>query len=167
MRKLGLIVACFLVVLYACNKTGEKPNVAVSATIDGTDKTFNTDDSLGYKNTDTVYSATVTAASDASATADQLELFIASPKQLAPGTYALTKTWTPPYEPLIVYKPGGSNNFADDYVVDYTGAHPAEIIITAISSTGIQGTFDGVLVNAANNGTTKTFTNGKFIVGTP
>jgi hypothetical protein len=167
MKKLLLVAACFLVVLYACNKTGEKPNVTVSATIDGTDKTFNTDDSLGYKNTDTVYSATVTAASDPSATADKLELFIASPKKLAPGTYALTKPWTPPYEPLIVYKPNGSNNSSDIYVVDYTGGHPAEITITAISGTGIQGTFDGVLVNASNNGITKTFTNGKFTVGTP
>ena len=167
MKKLLFIAACFLIALYACNKTGAKPAVAVSATIDGTDKTFNIDDSLGYKNTDTVYTATVTAASDPSATADKLELFIASPKKLAPGTYALATPWSPPYEPLIVYKQKGSNNSSDIYVVDYTGEHPAEITITTISGTGIQGTFDGVLVNASNNGTTKTFTNGKFTVGTP
>ncbi|MBS1531397.1 MAG: hypothetical protein JSU01_13910 [Bacteroidetes bacterium] len=165
MKKLFLIAACFSVVLYACNKSGAKPYAAVSATIDGVDENFNTADSLGYKNTATVYSATVTAASNASSTADKLELYIANPSQLAPGTYALTTTWNPPYGPLIVYKLNGSTNSSDAYVVDYTGEHPAQITITAISNSNIQGTFSGVLVNAANNGTTKTITNGKFDVG--
>lgn len=162
MKKLFLIAACAAFALYACDKSGAKPDVSVSATIDGTGESFNTADSLNYKNTATVYSADVTALN--AANGDKLELYLANPTQLTTGTYALTTTWNPPYGPLIVYKLKGSANFSDAYVVDYTGQNPAEITITSITGTGIQGTFSGVLVNAANNGTTKTFTNGKFNV---
>ncbi|MEO6851653.1 MAG: hypothetical protein ABI203_00860, partial [Mucilaginibacter sp.] len=83
---------------------------------------------------------------------------------IAVGTYTLSTTNnTPPYYPLVVYKPKGSNNFGDDYVEDYTGNHPVSITITALTSKSVQGTFNGTLVVAAgSSGATKTFTNGTF-----
>jgi hypothetical protein len=48
---------------------------------------------------------------------------------------------------------------------DTTLSTTATVTITAISSSNIQGTFSGLLVNTGDNTTTKTVTNGKFNVG--
>jgi len=163
MKKLIFFAVCVVFVLFACNKSGVKPQINVSATIDGVDENFNTTDSLRYSNTPTVYSASISATNGTSATADKMELMVNNPTQITTGTYTLTKPWNPPFEPLIIYSTDGGSNYANDYVVDYTGNHPAEITITSVSNTSIQGTFSGVLVVAAGtSGATKTITNGKF-----
>lgn len=137
-------------------------NSPIVATINQVTENFNTVDSSGYRNTSTYYSAFISARNGTMATADKMELDIYSPNPIAVGTYMLTKDYNPPFGILIIYKVNGSSNFADDYVVDYTGNHPASITISSLSSTNIQGSFSGTLVAANNSGATKTITNGKF-----
>jgi hypothetical protein len=165
MKKLLLFSAFIVFVFYSCGKTGANPVVAMSATIDGVNENFDTSDSASFHNTATYYSASISSKNGALATSDKMELFIANPTAITVGTYTLTTNYNPPFGPLIIYKTNGGSNFADDYVIDYTGNHPATITITSISKTNIQGTFSGVLVVAAGtSGATKTITNGVFNV---
>jgi hypothetical protein len=165
MKKILLVCVCIAFVLYSCNKNSAiAPTSYISATINGTNEMFGTIDSGLYRSNANSYSVSLSALSGTTANADKMELYLANPTQITTGTYALTTTWNPPFEPLIIYKINGSSNFADDFVVDYTGNHPAQITITSISSTNIQGTFSATLVAADNSGNTKTITNGTFNV---
>jgi hypothetical protein len=167
MKKLFLFAVCLAFIWQSCNKNTAPvvaASSAISATIDGTNESFNTIDSSGYRNTATYYSAFISAKTATSATADKMELDIYSPNAIAVGTYSLTKNYNPPFGILIIYKINGSSNFANDYVIDYTGNHPASITVSSISSTNIQGAFNGTLIAADNSGATKTITNGKFNV---
>ena len=175
MKKLTLLLAAIALVMLSCTKkAATKTNdvtppvitLGISATIDGTNETFNTIDSAGYNNTSTYYSLSIAATSSAADTADYLQLALFNKTAIDTGTYIVGPgTYNPPYGPLIVYKLKSSTNFANDYVIDYTGAHTIQLHITAISKTNIQGTFSGTLVVAAGTwGATKTITNGKFNV---
>jgi len=172
MKRLLLFSFCIAFALYSCtNKAAVKPDNpvladSISATIDGANENFNTIDSAGYLNTASFYSMSITAKNGTSATADKIQLDIFNPTPITVGTYALTPgSYNPPFVPLIIYYTNGGSNLADDYVIDYTGAHQIAITITYISSSKVQGTFSGTLVVAAGtSGTTKTITNGKFDV---
>ncbi|QEC77652.1 hypothetical protein FSB76_17525 [Mucilaginibacter ginsenosidivorax] len=165
MKKLLLFAVCLAFIWQSCNKSTAPvlaATSAISATIDGSNENFNTVDSSGYRNTPTYYSAFISAKNGTSSTADKMELDIYSPTPIAVGTYNLTKNYNPPFGILIIYKINGSSNFANDYVVDYTGNHPASITISSISTTNIQGAFNGTLIVANNSGATKTISDGKF-----
>ncbi|WP_184544794.1 hypothetical protein [Mucilaginibacter sp. FT3.2] len=164
MKKLLLFAACVALVWLSCKNATQAvaPTSSIAATFDGTGENFSTIDSSGYRNTATYYSAFISAKNGTSATADKIELDIYSPNPIAVGTYNLSKNYNPPFGILIIYKTNGGSNFADDYVVDYTGNHPASITIAALNSTNIQGTFSGTLVAADNSGNTKTITGGRF-----
>lgn len=174
MKALTLFTLCAALALYSCSsKPGVKPTPpnpvladTITATIDGVPENFNTLDSAGYKNTSTYYSLSVSAKNGTSATADQLQLDVFNATPITPGTYSVYPgSFNPPYGPLIVYSTNGSSNFADDYVIDYTGAHVISINIATISSKEIKGTFSGTLIVAAGtSGATKTITDGKFNV---
>jgi hypothetical protein len=168
MKKLILISFCAAITfaLYSCDRKTLAPSTGISATIDGKAETFNTIDSASSRTATNQYIMSINARNSAADSADVLELFLDSPTPIAVGTYSLTPgSYNPPYVPLIVYKVKGSTNFANDYVIDYTGAHQISITVTSISSTNIQGTFSGTLVVAAgSSGATKTITDGKFNV---
>ena len=167
MKKFILLAACMVaVMMYSCTKDAFTADSGISASIDGLSTNFNAIDSVGYSNTSRLYQMSVSGKTSTAADADILQLNVFSATPIAVGSYTLSPTSnTPPYYPLVVYKPKGSTNFADDYVVDYTGNHPVTITITALTNKSVQGTFSGTLVVAAgSSGATKTFTNGTFNV---
>lgn len=173
MKKLLLFYAFAALTLYSCNKSAAvKPHVdgtpgdTITATIDGTDETFNTNDSAGFHNTSTFYSLPIEGLHDASATTDGISIDEFSPTAITTGTYVLDATHhTAPFYPLIVYATNGGKSLTDVYVVDYTGTHSATVTITSLTSTHVTGTFSATLVVAAGSSSaTKTVTNGKFSV---
>ncbi|MDB5156958.1 MAG: hypothetical protein JWR50_1665 [Mucilaginibacter sp.] len=60
----------------------------------------------------------------------------------------------------MVYYPG-EGTFSEVYNSDTTGVHPMVLTLTSLSSTSVQGTFSGELLEYHGN-KVKYFTNGKF-----
>jgi hypothetical protein len=169
MRTLTFLAACVVVFLCSCGKNPLlAPGSSISATINGIPEKFNFIDSVGYSNTGTWYTMTVTGKSSAADSADMIELSVFSKTPITTGTYSYlptTQQELPPSTVLIVYKLKSSTNFLNDYVVD-SSAGPITITISQLSKTHVQGTFSGTLaVAAGDSGSTKVFTDGVFDLG--
>ena len=163
-----LFAACFIAILCSCGKNPlVAPGSNISATINGVPEKFDFIDSVGYSNSAGWYTMSVSGKSGTSDTADVIQLTVFSKTAITTGTYTFTPVIQQPSSyALIVYSLKGSHNFVNDYVVDYTGAHPIAINISQLSKTHVQGTFNGTLIVAAgSSGTTKDFTDGQFNLG--
>jgi hypothetical protein len=156
MKKLFVIAVLGSVLLVSCkkSKSGGLGQGNVQATIDGTTTTFNIAAGIstnGGKDIDIVSSNGTTAGSTG------LEIDISDNNAIVTGTYhdkSLNNTG------LFLSLPSG-DFYANAELVNT----PIAITVTSISSTQIQGTFQGdIYLNEDSTSTKKTITNGKFNV---
>lgn len=134
----------------------------MSATVDGVAKNFNNivlakiiDQGNGE------YSMVLGGTTGTAASSDILTITVDGDRQIAAGSYTLTVTPTTHYLPALGYTINETNN----YMSDVTGTLATNVTITSITSTNVQGTFNGgVVLYNGTGAATKNITNGKFNV---
>lgn len=159
MKKLSLLLVCIPCLFFACSKSGSSSNSSgsITATINGTNLTFNANAVAINVSGGGVYSVAVSGFESASTSSGQVTISVAGSNVVTPGSYSNLNAAAD--EVSMVYSsPAGAAYAAI--------ANPPAVKITSITSTNIQGTFSGVLTlySGTSSATTATVTNGKFNV---
>lgn len=103
----------------------------------------------------------VAGTSSTASTADVISITVDGDKPITTGSFSLSALSSSHYWPAVGYTKGGTI----DYQEDITTTNPLNVTITSLTSTNVQGTFNGVLVLYSGTGAaTKTIANGKFNV---
>ncbi|HEY4063098.1 MAG TPA: hypothetical protein VGM30_14430 [Puia sp.] len=170
MKKIFILSACLAVISFSCKKSSSSsgPSNYITASIDGTAKTFNAG-IMAFKTTQngqTVFN--VIGFSDGSANPESFSITIGnSPttaKPIVAGTY--TEVFNPDFITVGEYIPGSTT-----YVyASGLAAPPVNIFtvtITSIDNNSVKGTFSGDVeyldvATAIPGSTKKTITNGSF-----
>jgi hypothetical protein len=133
----------------------------ISATINGVEEHFASNDSAQYFHPQ-IYDASYITARDGALSRIQIEVF-SKTGPVPAGTYTLpAANASPDRFPSLVYEVMTGLNTGDFYIPD-TSTNPLTITITSTTSTRVIGSFSGTLDNSG--GSTFVFTNGKFNVG--
>jgi hypothetical protein len=177
MKKILLFSACVLLVFSACKKDSAKTasSNTITATVGGSNINFSTN-ATGELATDSgAYVLAVGGLTGTSSSAQSIVVGLLSDKPFVKGTYTFDTSTDPntiTVLPSIAYLTNTSGDESsefdsntDIYLQNSTLSTTCTVTITSISSTNIQGTFNGLLTNDGDNTTTKTVTNGKFNVG--
>lgn len=156
--KLFFLPLCLLVVFSSCKKHASDSVTAtgtITATIDGTPQTFNFGATAHLDNTAGFNTLSIIGIKSASAS-DSMIIEVTSASPIAAGTYTganseadMSYTIT---AGTLVYQFDGSNQ-----------ASSTDVVISSISATNVQGTFNGTIELIYGSGpASKTVTNGKF-----
>ena len=161
MKKLRILavlaMSLAVVTLNSCKKKDVKPANSITATIDGTAVSFNTN---AKAITTTVQGVSVTTIQGTASNGTNIAIMLS-------GTVGAAHTYTasadsPSDEPLIAL-----TSSADQFWNDDSSSNLVSVTITSMSSTSIQGTFKGALVSTtsgSNTPPTKTIADGTFNV---
>jgi len=157
-----LLFACLLISICACNKNTAKPvgisQGTITANINGVSQTFTVKARAALETNiypRPPYSVVMTAAADGTDEPCTLLLLINSTEPINAQTYLYNNS-DKVQTTSMTYEEGRA---ADKYTP--AGSNPESIAITiqAITETGVQGTFSGVL---SGKGQVKKVTNGQF-----
>jgi len=171
MKKLLLFSACIMLAFASCKKSDPtKSNTTavgtISATIGGVNETFTT--SVVAESVDTPsYTIAISGFRGTGATQEGIQIGISSYKPITTGTYTISSALSNDvvYTPFVGYYKNTSVSSLVTFGTDFSAVHITTIIITSLSSTNVQGTFSGVLINEDGTSTdTQTITDGKFDV---
>jgi hypothetical protein len=166
MKKSLFFLLGMSVLLFSCKKSASSGNGGgtISASINGVNETFNTDASALQVNAAGTYNIEVAGYHGAAGASDQLAFSIGGTQAIKSGTYQYSYA-NPNSDAVdlifVQYSSGGNNQFVSD---PSNTTNPVTVNITSISSTNIQGTFNGVLPSFSGGSGTETVTNGKFNV---
>jgi hypothetical protein len=161
MKKLRILavlaMSLAVISLNSCKKKDVKPANSITATIDGTAVSFNTN---AKAITTTVQGGAVTTIQGTASNGTNIAIMLS-------GTVGTAHTYTastdsPSDEPLIAL-----TSSADQFWNDDSSSNLVSVTITSMSSSSIQGTFKGALVSTtsgSNTSATKIITNGTFNV---
>lgn len=168
MKKLLLLSACVMLAFSACKKDSAKVTATntLSVTIGGVNETF-TSNVTAQSIIDTPgYTIGIAGFRGSGANLEGVQLEVNSDSPVTTGTYTInasTAQNATRFPLLAYYKFMGSTNQLT-YGTDLSGANSSTITITSISSTNVQGTFSGVLIDENGGSTTEAMASGKFNV---
>jgi hypothetical protein len=165
MKRLFLISACAILAFSACKKDSNKTTatVSLSATVGGTNETYS--NVIAQSIVDTPgYTIGISGSRGSGANLEVLQLEVNSVNPITTGTYTLNSSTSSDIStfPLLAYYKYTSATNELIYGTDLTGANVSTITISSISSTNVQGTFSGVLIDEIDGTTTDAITSGKF-----
>jgi len=168
MKKLFLISACFVLAFSSCKKDSAKITTSntLSVTIGGVNETF-TSNVTAQSIIDTPgYTIGIAGFRGSGTSEEGLQLEVNSNSPVTTGTYTINSSTSQDATsfPLIGYYKGIGSSGQLTYGTDFTGANSSTITITALSSTNVQGTFSGVIINEGGGSDTQTLASGKFNV---
>lgn len=157
------LLAGLSVAIASCSKDKEETAEGITCTIDGTSMTFNANVFALRNDGGGNYSYTVFSSGDMSASPASFVISIGGDAPIATGTYTFGETSGDEQKMgVLTYVPKGTTT--DGYIsVPGESTVPTKVVVTAVSATSIEGTFEGDLIFL--NGTTvssKTVTNGRF-----
>jgi hypothetical protein len=174
MKKLLLLSACVLLAFASCKKDSSKiiASNTITATVGGSNINFSTTATGALVSDSGAYILEIGGLSGTSSSAQSIAVGLLSESPFVKGTYTFNKSTDPntiTVIPAIAYTGNlsGTDAFESETVIDLqdsTISTSCTVTITSITSTNVQGTFSGLLVNDEDNTTTKTVTNGKFNV---
>ena len=158
-KSLFLLTLAFgVITLNSCKKDKDStPSATISASVDGTATNFNTG-AIAIQGS--VNGATITNIEGTAANKTAISITI-SGTPVAGKTYSNTSS-NDDDKPLIAYIVTDDEQYLND---DDSQSNPASLTITSVTSTTVEGTFKGDLVDIqGSNGTAKkkVITNGKF-----
>jgi hypothetical protein len=159
----------------SCKKDSTKTSSSntITATVGGSNINFSTTAIAQLASDSGVYVLAIQGVSGTGSSAQSIIVGLLAEGPIVKGTYTLNSSTDPNATvlPAITYARSLSGNDADVFETDVdinipnsTISTTTTVTITSISSTNVQGTFSGVLVNDADGTTTETVTNGKFNV---
>jgi hypothetical protein len=166
MRKIFILPITLLLVITitSCKKSSSgSVSGAITANIDGTPTSFNTEAQAVLTNAGGVYEVSIIGFQGAVSTSNQIGIAVAGTSPITAGTYGDNPSSNAPDDVSLTYtqQPGG-------YLYGASGTSPdtASVTITSISSTEVVGTFTGgmVLISGSTGTNSHTVTNGKFDV---
>ena len=176
MKKILLFSACVMLAFASCKKDSSKTTTSntITATVGGSNTSFNTGAAAAMAADSGAYVLAVAGSTGTSSSAQSIVVGLLSDKPFVKGTYTFDTSTDPntiTVIPSISFLTNESGDASSEFdsstdinLQDSTLSTTATVTITAISSTNIQGTFSGLLVNSGDNTTTKTVANGKFNV---
>ena len=171
MKKILQVAVFLLFILTSCKKKSEDnlvPVNTITAAVDGENISLSTNISAKFSTNQIgklSYTLNIQGATSSKAFGISLTSF--DKNSITKGTYTLasSKNSTPIWVYVAYEDYELSGNVPDQpYITDPNGIQPTTITITSISSTNVQGTFNGTLVYSQGGSGTKTVTNGKFNV---
>lgn len=162
----------------SCKKDSAKTTGknTITATVGGSNINFSTTAIAQLASDSGLYVLGVQGVSGTGSSAQSVIVELLSNKPIVKGTYTLNSSTDPntiTVIPAIAYAKSLSGNDADIFESELdldlensvlTTNTTATVTISSISSTNVQGTFSGVLINDADGTTTENITNGKFNV---
>ena len=170
MKKLLLFSACIMLAFASCKKNDPTKSTTavgtISATIGGVNETFTT--SVIAESADTpAYNIAISGFRGTDVNREGIQIGISSYKPITTGTYTISSALSNDvvYTPFVGYYKNTSVSSVATFGTDFSAVNITTITITSLSSTNVQGTFSGVLINEDGTSTdTQTITNGKFDV---
>ena len=159
MKKALILFSCILFVFASCKKNNNiTPSNTISADIDGVNETFNSNTYAQLGNGVTQKSSlSIFGANGANTDADQMSITMVTNNTIITSSYVSGSDNIGLVS--IEYNKGPfSLTNSNTYATDVNGS-PSTVVITSLTSTNVQGTFSGRLVDGS---ATKTVTNGKF-----
>jgi len=159
MKNLLILSLGFLGIFLSCKKSSPSANSGnyITATVNGTNRTFNIGAEALVKSSSAGYSLAITGREGVAYDASQIVVNVFGSMPITSGTYSTGTTGTDQV----------SLEYALTNIATYTTtAGNPSVTITSISSTNVQGTFSGVLTLTTGSApaSTATITNGKFNV---
>jgi hypothetical protein len=176
MKKLLLFSICAMLSFASCKKDSTKTSSSntITATVGGSNINFSTTAIAQLASDSGVYVLAVQGVSGTGSSAQSIIVGLLAEGPIVKGTYTFNSSTDPntiTVLPAIAYTSNLSGIDADEFesnidisLQDSTISTTATVTITAISSTNVQGTFSGLLINDGDNVSTKTVANGKFNV---
>jgi len=176
MKKILLFSACVLLAFASCKKDSSKTSSSnsITATVGGSNSNFSTNAIAELAADSGAYVLAVGGSTGTSSSAQSVVVSLLSDAPFVKGTYTFDASTDPntiTVLPSVTYLTNTSGDESSEFdsstvidLQDSTLSTTCTITITAISSTNIQGTFSGLLVNEGDGTTTKSVTNGKFNV---
>jgi hypothetical protein len=162
MKKLLIVIVGILLILDSCKKSEPiLPVNSISATIGGVNMNFVA--KASYLNRPTIYYQLRISGNTHSDTA---YIFMAF-SNLTDSVSITKGTYTPDSRPVAfdaTYYAPPFQGYSKVYLQSPSVVQPLKATITSISSTNVQGTFSGMLVNINYGGSTIAITNGRFNV---
>jgi len=161
----------------SCKKDSNKKVTAsntITATVGGTNTNFNTDAVAELASDSGAYVLEVVGLTGTTTSSQSIVIALLSDQPFVKGTYTFDTTTDPntiTVLPALAYLTDESGSESSEFesntdidLENSTLSTTCTVTITAISSTNVQGTFSGLLVNDGDETTTKSVTNGKFNV---
>jgi hypothetical protein len=168
MKKVFFLSIISLLAITSCKKSSTSNGTGtITANVDGTPTTFNTDAQAFSVNSSGVYSIAIGGFQGAGGNSYEIAITIGGTAPVTSNTtYGDDPSINPDDEVSLVYSLFAGNNITAEYGADGTSPNTATTTITSISATNIQGTFSGgvTLVNGSGTPTSHTITNGRFNV---
>ena len=165
MKKIFILPIALLLFITSCKKSSSGSSVsgAITANVDGTPTSFNTE-AVGFLvNSGGVYQLSLTAFQGAVSSSNQITIAVAGSAAITPGTYGDQPSSGAPDEVSLAYvqQPGSIL-----YGASGTGTDTASVTITSINASEAKGTFTGgvTLISGSGSPTEHIITNGKFDV---
>ena len=161
---------CLLLFFSSCKKKADgfvTPNT-ISAVLNGQDIFFNNYAVAGIKAEGSgilSYVLSISGTSGTGASRATINLAVLSYTPIVSGVYVASDNGKELTTSQIIYEqavPG--SQLTDPFITDNNGHYPTTITITSISSTNVQGTFSGTLIDSQDGPSLKSFTNGTFNV---
>jgi hypothetical protein len=167
-----LAAACMMPILNSCKKPDNNPvksnNNTITATVDGQNLTFNTGAGARIVTNETgIYPdlLEITGATDASGNNAIIVIDVTSINSITTGTFPSADTNPEPATTSgIIYNQNvAGSQLGQQYITNNNLTNSTSVTVTSLSSTNVQGTFNGALVYfISGGGPGKTITNGKF-----
>lgn len=176
MKKILLISACVIFAFASCKKDSSKKIASntITATVGGTNTSFNTSAEAELASDSGAYIMVIAGLTGTTSSAQSMVVGLLSDQPFVKGTYTFDESTDPntiTVLPSIAYLTNTSGDESSEFesnteidLGNSTLSTTATVTITSISTTNIQGTFSGLLVNDGDGTTTKSVTNGKFNV---
>jgi len=163
MQKIFFLALVLFLAFVSCKKDSSSTSSgSISATVNDTSATFNNSALAINTTANGVYGISITGFADNS---NQISINISGPNPVTTGTYSFSTRGTGDQLSMGYSIPPNIT-----YIQDSTStANYATVVITAISSTSVQGTFTGdlKLFSGTSVVKTKSVTNGTFNVKFP
>jgi hypothetical protein len=168
MKKILLFSACVMLAFSSCKKSAPKITTSntITANVGGSGLTFNSAVTGLLANSSGSYVLLITGATGTGSNAQVMSIAIDSENPIVKGTYTINSSTSSDATsfPQLSYVQSASTTNPVSFTSDLTGTNASTVTITSISSTNVQGTFNGVLLSDQDGTTTKSVTNGKFDV---
>jgi len=166
-----MLPIAFLLIGSSCGKKADVVVPAnantVAATVNGANLNFSTGAFAEFETLTTgAYTANLLVINGETGTDGNqatIGLTVAFYGSVASGTYVSSDTTPPVSNSQLIYaKDTASSQITDPFITDNSGHYLTTVVITSITSTHVQGTFNGTLINSLGSSGTEAVTNGTF-----